>query len=153
MNIVLASDHAGYPIRKRLAGYLESLGHTIVEHGAENDVDAYSYVPAGLAAVADIQNGTAHMGIVICGTGIGISMVCNKNEGVRCALCTDEFMARMAREHNDANVLALGARVIGQGLAVSITDAFLHTDFEAGGRHQARVTEIKGIEEKVFRHS
>ena len=151
MILSIGSDHAGFELRKQVIEHLTEAGHTIIEHGAVDSATAYSYVLAGQAVARDISEKRAERGIVICGTGIGISIVCNKYRGIRCALCTDEFMARMSRQHNNANILAMGARVIGRGLALSIVDAYLAEAFEAGGRHQARVNEITSQEDTYFK--
>ena len=150
MHIAVSSDHAGFSLRQRIVEHLIQQGHKITELGAENSEIPFSYVGAGANAAEVVSRGEADRGIVVCGTGIGISIVANKTRGIRCALCTDEYMARMSRQHNDANVLALGARVVGQGLALSIVDAFLSEGFETGGRHQARVNEICGREDEYF---
>ena len=151
MVIAISSDHAGFELRKKIIEHLSAKGHTFLEYGAISSDIAASYVAAGQGASHDVVSGKADKGIVICGTGIGISMVCNKHRGIRCALCTDEFMARMARQHNDANILALGARVVGSGLALSIVDSFLAEPFESGGRHQVRVDEILSQEKLYFK--
>ena len=151
MILSIGSDHAGFELRKQVIEHLTEAGHTILEHGAVDSTTAYSYVHAGQAVARDINEKKAERGIVICGTGIGISIVCNKYRGIRCALCTDEFMARMSRQHNNANILAMGARVIGRGLALSIVDAYMTESFEAGGRHQARVNEITSQEDTYFK--
>lgn len=151
MQIAVSSDHAGFDLRKRIVDHLITMGHTVAEFGAVSSDMPESYVAAGSLAADAVAQGKAERGIVVCGTGIGISIVCNKTRGIRCALCTDEYMARMSRQHNDANVLALGARVVGSGLALSIVDSFLDEGFESGGRHQIRVNEICGKEEEYFR--
>ena len=151
MNIAISSDHAGFTLRKKIVDHLIEKGHTVKEYGAESSELAESYVAAGGNAADAVAAGLSERGIVVCGTGIGISIVCNKTKGIRCALCTDEYMARMSRQHNDANVLALGARVVGFGLALSIVNAFLDEGFESGGRHQVRVTEINQREDEYFR--
>jgi len=150
MHIAVSSDHAGFALRQKIVEHVVQLGHQVSEYGAESAENAYSYVGAGANAAEAVSRGAADCGIVVCGTGIGISIVANKTRGIRCALCTDEYMAKMSRQHNDANVLALGARVVGQGLALSIVDAFLAEGFESGGRHQARVDEICGREDEYF---
>ena len=150
MKIVLGSDHAGYPLKKVILEHLQRKGIDCEDVGTGNGVDAASYVPYGGAVARAIQKKTADLGIVICGTGLGISMTVNKYRGIRGALCCNEYMARMAKQHNNANVLALGARVIGSGLALSIVDAFLDEPFESGGRHQVRVNEIIETENKNF---
>jgi len=151
MKIALASDHAGYALKRFISQHLTAAGHECVDFGASTDAQPSSYVPFAVRLSEAVAAGDPPFGIVICGTGLGVSMTANKVKGVRAALCTDEYMARMARQHNDANVLALGARVVGGGLASSIVDAFLAEPFEAGGRHQARVEEIKDVERRNFR--
>ena len=137
MRVALGSDHAGYQLKRLIMDHLIKQGVACEDYGAPNGIDAASYVPFGQAVAAAVKAGTADFGIVICGTGIGISITANKIKGIRAALCTNEYMARMARQHNNANVLALGARVIGSSLAFAIVDAFLSEPFESGGRHQA----------------
>lgn len=148
MKIALGSDHAGFPLKKQVIDHLKKSGHETIDFGAPNGVDAASYVPYGKAVAQAVLAKEADFGIVICGTGLGISITTNKYKGIRAALCTNEYMARMARQHNDANILGMGARVIGYSLAFSIVDAFLSEPFEAGGRHQIRVDEIKATEEE-----
>ena len=151
LNIAISSDHAGYELRRKIMEHLSEQGHTIIEYGAVSSDVAASYVSAAQEVSQDVVSGRTDRGIVICGTGIGVSIVSNKHKGIRCALCTDEYMARMARQHNDANVLALGARVVGSGLAIAIADRFLAEPFESGGRHQERVNEITAQEDKCFK--
>ena len=150
MIISISSDHAGYDLKMQVVEHLKELGHEVIIEGATTGDTPFSYVEAGQACSEDVISGKAERGIVICGTGLGISMTANKYKGIRCALCTDEFMARMSRQHNNANMLAMGARVIGKGLAFSITDAFLNEAF-AGGRHAERVNDIIAQEEKFFK--
>ncbi len=147
MRIALGSDHAGYQLKRLIMDHLNKQGVECEDYGAPNGIDAASYVPYGEAVAEAVKKGTADFGIVICGTGIGISITVNKFKGIRAALCTNEYMARMARQHNNANVLALGARVVGSSLAFAIVDAFLAESFESGGRHQVRVNEIIATEE------
>ncbi len=145
MRVVLASDHAGRTLRQAVVAHL-SATHTTSDLGTDGDasVDYPDYASKVARAVA---RGEADLGILVCGTGIGMSMAANRVKGVRAALCTNELMAKMARAHNDANVLCLGERVIGQGLALAIADAFVSTKFEAG-RHARRVALIESIEEE-----
>lgn len=151
MRISIASDHAGYELRQKVIAHLREKGYTdILDGGATNGTDAYSYVEAGQKIADDITNGKADRGIAICGTGIGISIVVNKVKGIRCGLCANEYMARMLRQHNDGNVLAFGARVVGQALAFAMVDAFLDEPF-AGERHAVRVNDIKAQEEELFK--
>jgi ribose 5-phosphate isomerase B len=146
MKIALGSDHAGYQLKRLIMDHLGKQGIECDDCGAPNGVDAASYVPYGQAVAQAVLGRKADFGIVICGTGIGISIVVNKFKGIRAALCTNEYMARMARQHNNANILALGGRVVGSNLAFAIVDAFLAEPFETGGRHQARVDEISALE-------
>ena len=150
MRIALGSDHAGYHLKRLIMDHLHKQGIDCEDYGAPNGIDAASYVPFGQAVARAVLSGEADFGIAVCGTGIGISMTTNKFKGIRSALCTNEYMARMARQHNNANVLALGARVVGPALAFAIVDAFLAETFETGGRHQARVDEISSVEENNF---
>lgn len=151
MKIALGSDHAGYQLKRHIIDHLHKLGHECDDYGTNNGVDAASYVPYGQAVSQAVLSRKCDLGIVICGTGLGISITTNKFKGIRAALCTNEYMARMARQHNDANILAMGARVVGSSLATSIVDAFLAEEFENGGRHQVRVDEIKETEETNFK--
>ncbi|MDD2533085.1 MAG: ribose 5-phosphate isomerase B [Eubacteriales bacterium] len=151
MKIALGSDHAGYQLKRQVMDHLYKQGIECEDMGAVNGVDAASYVPYASAVAKAITEKRADFGIVICGTGIGISITANKHKGIRAALCTNELMARLSRQHNNANVLSLGARVIGSVLALAIVDAFLNEPFEAGGRHQARVDEIIATEEVNFK--
>lgn len=146
MKLIFSSDHAGYALKRHLVTYLSGKGHDCVDVGAVSEEEPASYVPYAVQAAERVVAGEADFGIIICGTGLGISIAANKVQGARAALCTNEYMARMAREHNDANLLALGARVLGTRLAEYVVDAFLEGSFEAGGRHQERVNEIKGLE-------
>ena len=149
MRLVFSSDHAGFDLKHHLISYVESKGHACIDVGAYSADEPASYVPHAVTAAERLLAGEADLGIIICGTGLGISIAANKVEGIRAALCTNEYMARMAREHNDANFLALGARVLGTRLAESIVDAFMDASFETDGRHQERVNEIKELETHV----
>lgn len=151
MKIAFGSDHAGFQLKRLIMDHLAKQGIECHDYGAQNGVDAASYVPYGKAVAQAVLSGAADFGIVICGTGLGISITVNKFKGIRAALCTNEYMARMARQHNNANVLALGGRVLGASLAFAIVDAFLAEPFETGGRHQARVDEITATEDSNFR--
>lgn len=148
MKIAFGSDHAGYRLKRTVLDSLTALGHECVDCGHDTDDLPASYVPAAVAVADLVNRGEARFGVLVCGTGLGISISANKIDGIRAALCTNEYMARMARQHNDANILALGARVVGTGLACAIASAFLEEDFEEGGRHQARVDEMMSLENK-----
>ena len=150
MIVSIASDHAGYELRQKVIKHLQEKDFEVLDGGAPNGTDSYSYVDAGIKVAEDVTSGRADRGIAICGTGIGISLVCNKYKGIRCALCSNEFMAKMCRQHNDANILAFGERVVGLGVALGMVDAFFEEEF-AGGRHAVRVGGIKEIEERNFK--
>ncbi|QRO01070.1 ribose 5-phosphate isomerase B [Archangium violaceum] len=144
MKLIIASDHAGLELRRELVALLSEKGITFDDVGPTTNasVDYPDFAKNVSRAVAE---GRYTHGVLVCGTGIGMSIVANKYRGVRAALCTTEFEARMARAHNDANVLCLGQRVVGLGVAWSILEAFLATPFE-GGRHQKRVDKIREAE-------
>ncbi|MCX8129569.1 MAG: ribose 5-phosphate isomerase B [Clostridia bacterium] len=147
--IAVGSDHAGYLLKTEVIKFLKDSGYEVKDFGTcdESSVD---YPDFGLAVAEAIASGNCEKGIIICGTGLGISMAANKVPGIRAAVCTDSYMARMSREHNDANVLSLGARVIGAGLALDIVDIWMKTDFQ-GGKHLTRVNKISDIEKKYSR--
>lgn len=144
MRIVLASDHGGFELKEAIKIHLIKKGYYINDIGVD-DTKSVDYPDYGKRAAMMVAGGEADKGIIICGTGIGISIVANKIKGIRCALCTNEYMARMSRMHNNANMLALGGRVTGIGLAADIADVWLSTEFE-GGRHENRVNKITDIE-------
>jgi ribose 5-phosphate isomerase B len=146
MKIVIASDHAGYALKKDIIQVVEELGHQVEDVGCDC-ADSVDYADYGIPAAEMVANGKADRGIIICGTGIGMSISANKVKGIRCALVHDLFSAKATREHNDTNVLAMGERVIGPGLAQEITKVWLTTPFE-GGRHARRVDKITAYEEK-----
>lgn len=146
LTVAFASDHAGVPLKAELVAELKKLGHAALDLGPA-DTTSVDYPDFALKVTAAVTAGDAGLGVLICGTGIGMSITANKVPGVRAALCRTEFEARMARAHNDANVLCLGQRVTGAGLAVEIVKAFLATSFE-GGRHAARVEKIRQVEAK-----
>lgn len=142
--IVLSSDHAAIELRKILAAHIAGKGWTVVDIGPTTPESTH-YPKHGEAAAKLVASGDCHLGIILCGTGQGIMMAANKVKGIRCGVCSDTFSARMIRQHNNANMLSLGARVVGEGLALDIADAFLNAEFEAG-RHAARVDMIAAIE-------
>nr|WP_312576521.1 ribose 5-phosphate isomerase B [Sedimentibacter sp.] len=146
MKVVVASDHGGFELKEIVKEHLEKSGYAVTDIGTYN-TDSVDYPDYGERAGEMVASKNVDRGIVICGTGIGISLAANKVSGIRCALCTDEYMAIMSRKHNNANMLALGNRVIGSGLALSIVDAWMTTDFE-GGRHGVRVDKLMKIETK-----
>ena len=140
--IAIASDHGGFALKQEIMAYLKTAGFEYRDFGCY-DEKSCDYPEYGRAVGEAVASGEYEKGILICGTGIGISIAANKVKGVRAALCTDCFMAEMTRLHNDANILALGGRVVGPGLAVKITDTFLHTGFSGEEKHSRR---IRGIE-------
>ena len=137
MRIALSADHAGYALKDELVAWLRADGHEVLDLGT-NGPDSVDYPDYGARLASVIAAGNAERGIVVCGSGIGISIAVNRNPACRCARVDDPLSARLAREHNDANVLALGARLIGGDMARACVAAFLGSDF-AGGRHQRRV--------------
>lgn len=142
--IVLASDHAGYPLKEEIKKHLTEQGVAFIDCGTDSPASV-DYAAFAQKACLKITSGEATLGVLCCGTGVGISMAANKVKGIRAACCSDYFSAKYTRLHNDANVLCMGARVIGAGLACELVDVFLSTDFE-GGRHQRRVDQITAIE-------
>lgn len=142
MKISLASDHGGLQLKNKIKQHLEALGHQTLDFGT-NTPDSCDYPDYARPAALAVSNGLAERGVVVCTTGIGVSMVANKVKGVRCALCLNADMAEMTRHHNDANVLALGQKYLDEQTALQIVDAFVNTPFD-GGRHMARVNKIEG---------
>ncbi|MBN2285477.1 MAG: ribose 5-phosphate isomerase B [Tissierellales bacterium] len=146
MKIALACDHGGFELKEIVKEYLIEKGYEIQDHGTYSleSVDYFDYAVKAAEAVA---SGEADKGIVVCGTGIGVSISANKVKGIRCALCHDVYSAEMTRAHNDSNVLAMGGRVIGKDLALRIVKAWLEGEFE-GGRHKRRIEKIAIYENK-----
>lgn len=146
MKIALASDHGGYQMKESLKNMLLEKGYDVTDFGCQN-ADSVDYPDFSGPVCQQVVEGKFDRGILICGTGIGMSMSANKVAGVRCALAHDTFSARMTRAHNDSNVLAMGERVIGIGLAEDIVDIWLQTPFE-GGRHGRRVDKMMNLEKQ-----
>ncbi|ARM86678.1 LacAB/RpiB family ribose/galactose isomerase protein [Rhizobium sp. CIAT894] len=142
--IVLSSDHAAVELRQAIAAHIAARGWTVVDIGPMT-AESTPYPKNGEAAARLVASGDCRFGIILCGTGQGIMMAANKVKGIRCGVCSDTFSARMIRQHNDANMLSIGVRVVGQGLALDIVDAFLSAQFE-GGRHATRVEMIEALE-------
>ncbi|MDG1340431.1 MAG: ribose 5-phosphate isomerase B [Paracoccaceae bacterium] len=140
--IVLSSDHAALDLRPKIAAHIQALGYEAVDIGPTTSESTH-YPKHGQAAAERVASGDCELGIILCGTGQGIMMAANKVPGIRCGVCMDTFSARMIREHNNANMLSMGVRVVGEGLALDIVDAFLNAKFE-GGRHATRVDMIEG---------
>jgi len=144
MKLAIASDHAGLALKASIVDHLRAKGHDVEDLGP-HAADSVDYPSFAVPVAQGVASGRFDRGILICGTGMGMSIAANKVRGVRAALCTSELVARMSRAHNDANVLCLGERITGGGLALAITDAFVDGPFE-GGRHQRRVDLIHTIE-------
>lgn len=139
--IVLSSDHAAIELRQAVADHIAQQGWDVVDIGPTTPESTH-YPKHGKAAAEAVVSGDCQLGIILCGTGQGIMMAANKVPGIRCGVCSDTFSARMIRQHNDANMLSIGARVVGEGHALDIVDAFLSAEFE-GGRHATRVEMIE----------
>lgn len=144
MKIAIGSDHGGYDLKEQVKTWLQEMGHEVEDFGCYSK-ESCDYPDFGAAAARAVASGQCEKGVVICTTGIGISMTANKVKGIRCALCGDPWSAEMTRRHNDANMLAMGAGVVGLQLARQILEAFLTHDFE-GGRHQRRVDKLMALE-------
>lgn len=139
--IVLSSDHAAIDLRQAVAAHVAAKGYEVVDIGPTN-AESTHYPLHGKAAAERVASGDCDLGIILCGTGQGIMMAANKVPGIRCGVCSDTFSAAMIRAHNNANMLSIGARVVGEGLALEIVDAYLDAEFE-GGRHGTRVDMIE----------
>lgn len=144
--VALGSDHAGLELKREIMKYLDEKGILYKDYGTYTP-DSTDYPDYAAAVGKAINSSEADKGILICGTGVGIGMAANKIKGIRCAVCSECYSAEMTRRHNDANVIAIGERVVGTGLALKIVDTFLNTEFE-GGRHARRVSKIMDLEEK-----
>jgi ribose 5-phosphate isomerase B len=143
MRIALAADHAGVDLKDALATWLKDSGHEVSDLGTHGH-DSVDYPEFGERLANAVASGTAERGIAVCGSGIGISIAVNRNPACRCARVSEPLSAALAREHNDANVLALGARLVGEDMAKACVNAFLGTDF-AGGRHKRRVDQLSQL--------
>jgi ribose 5-phosphate isomerase B len=147
--IAIAADHGGFELKEDIELFLKEIGYEPVDLGTHNN-DSVDYPDFGIKVAETVSRGEISRGILICGTGIGMSIVVNKFPNVRGALCNDIYTARMGREHNDSNILILGGRVVGKGLAREMVRTWLSTKFE-GGRHQKRLDKIKELEERMKR--
>lgn len=145
--IALASDHGGFALKEKVKSHLEAQGLEVKDFGTYS-TESCDYPDFGEKAARAVSEGSCEKGIVICTTGIGISIAANKVKGIRCGLCTSTTQARLTREHNDANMLAMGAGVTGENLAMDIVDTFLSTDFSHGERHARRIQKIAKIEQE-----
>ena len=146
MKISIGADHAGYEMKMRLIELIEKLGHTVHDVGTHEPGKPDDYPDYAVLVAQDIRSGQAERGILVCGSGVGVSVAANKFKGIRAGLCHDHYSAHQGVEHDDMNVLVLGARIIGQMLAQDATEAFLNANFSGEERHVRRVNKVKGIE-------
>ena len=146
MRIAIGNDHAGPQMKRELMAYLEEKGHTVINYGTDSE-ESTSYAIYGEKVAEAVAGGEADCGVLICGTGVGISLAANKVPGIRAAVCSDATTARLVKQHNNANIIAFGQRIVGIELAKDILDAYLNATFE-GGRHADRVAMITEIEKK-----
>ena len=145
MKIVIANDHAAVELKHEVKAYIESLGHEVINIGTDSNESCH-YPEYGAKAARMVASGVVDLGVLICGTGVGISLAANKIKGIRCGVCSETTTARLIRQHNNANMIAFGARVVGPELAKDIVKTFLEAEFEGGGRHQIRIDMISAIE-------
>lgn len=137
----LGSDHGGFELKEHLKAHLLEKGYEVVDFGTHSE-ESVDYPEIGKKVATEVVSGEVELGILVCGTGIGIGISANKVKGIRCAICSDVYSAKMSRAHNNANMISLGGRVVGRDLAFEIIDAWLVTEFE-GGRHERRVNKIE----------
>ncbi|MBX7195975.1 MAG: ribose 5-phosphate isomerase B [Sandaracinaceae bacterium] len=142
MKIAFGCDHAGFPLKAEVLAALEALGHEVVDLGAANATDSVDYPDFAHAVAARVSSGEAALGVLVCGSGVGMSIAANRHAGIRAVVCSESYSATMARLHNDANVLCFGARIVGPGVARLLLESFVSTRFE-GGRHARRVAKIE----------
>ena len=146
MKIALGSDHGGFSLKKEIIKYLEKKNIEVTDFGTYTQ-DSCDYPDYAIKVAEEVAGGNFEFGIIVCGTGIGVSIVANKVPGIRAALCSDTFSAHATRQHNNANILTLGARVVGEGLVLDIVEVFITAKFE-GARHQKRIDKITEIEKR-----
>ena len=145
MRVAIGADHAGFKLKQELVGYLQGLGHKVIDLGT-NSEDPVDYPDYAVAVGDAVLVGTAERGILICGSGVGASVAANKLKGIRAGLCHDTYSAHQGVEHDDMNVLVLGARVIGPALSNELANAFLHASFSGEERHVRRLNKVKALE-------
>jgi len=148
VKIAVAGDHAGFRLKKQFCAYLAEHGYDYQDFGVYSAETSVDYPDFAVLVAEAVAGGSFDLGVISCGTGIGVNITANKIPGIRAAHCHDTFSARMAREHNDANILTMGGRVIGPGLALEVLETFLRTGF-SGGRHTCRVDKIREIERRL----
>ena len=146
MKIAIGNDHAAVDMKNGIVEHLQKQGYEVINFGTDSN-ESTDYAIYGEQVAMAVKNGEADLGICICGTGVGISLSCNKVKGIRACVCSEPYTAKLSRQHNNSNVLCFGARVVGQGLAEMIVDEWLNASFE-GGRHQRRIDRITDIENR-----
>jgi ribose 5-phosphate isomerase B len=147
MKVGISNDHAAVELKNSVMEHLKSKGYEVVNYGTDSH-ESYDYPLAGAVLAKAVQNKEVDLGIAICGTGVGISIACNKHKGIRACCCSEATSARLTREHNNANIICFGARIVSTELANDIVDAFLKTPFSNGERHNKRIRQIAEIEER-----
>jgi len=147
MRISIGADHAGYEMKQQLIAFIRGLGHTITDVGTFEPRKPDDYPDYAILVAEDIRAGRADRGLLVCGSGVGVSVAANKFKGIRAGLCHDHYSAHQGVEHDDMNVLVLGSRIIGQMMAQDVTEAFLKATFSGEERHVRRLNKVKGIEE------
>ena len=147
MKIAIGNDHAAVELKQEIMSYLQEKGYEMINVGTDTH-ESFNYPVSGFKVAKMVAGGEVDCGILICGTGLGMSYAANKVKGIRAACCSDYFSARLSREHNDANVLCFGARVVGEGTATDLVDVFIDTPFSGDERHQRRIDKITAIENK-----
>ena len=147
MKVGIANDHAATELKFKIIDHLKAKGYEVINYGTDTN-DSCDYPVFGEKLANGIKNGEAELGIAICGTGVGISLACNKVKGIRAGVCSETDTARLIREHNDAQILAFGARIVDEKTAYELVDTFLTTPFSHGERHQKRIDMLKEIEER-----
>jgi ribose 5-phosphate isomerase B len=150
MRIAVGADHAGYPLNEKVIAALESAGHEVIDFGTHDGAEPDDYPDYAYRVASSVQRGEAERGVLICGSGVGASIAANKLKGVRACLCQDTYSAHQGVEHDDMNVLCLGARVTGSELALELLRAFIGATFSGAERHRRRLAKIKAIEDGEF---
>jgi ribose 5-phosphate isomerase B len=151
MKITIGADHAGYEMKRQLVEFIETLGHTVHDVGTFAPEKPDDYPDYAVLVAEDIRSGQAERGVLVCGSGVGVSVAANKFKGIRAGLCHDHYSAHQGVEHDDMNVLVLGSRIIGPMLAQDAVEAFLKASFSGEERHVRRLNKVKGIEKNEFR--
>jgi ribose 5-phosphate isomerase B len=151
MKITIGADHAGYEMKRQLVEFIEKLGHTVHDVGTFEPEKPDDYPDYAILVAEDIRSGQAERGVLVCGSGVGVSVAANKFRGIRAGLCHDHYSAHQGVEHDNMNVLVLGSRIIGPMLAQDAVEAFLNASFSGEERHLRRLNKVKGIEKNEFR--